>query len=126
MYKHFAVLDEDNIVKNCYINPIISENEDPVPLDELEVCNPSCVLCYDHEDSICLNSAAIGYTFDENLKAFIPPSPDSTYILNTSTFEWEPDPQLEYDLHGDGKLYRYNFELKGWTPTWSSEENQDT
>jgi hypothetical protein len=26
-------------------------------------------------------------------------------------------------LHGDGKLYRFNKELNGWTPTWGPEDN---
>ena len=121
MEKSFAILDENNVVKNCYVieDPLTENN---YPLESL-----ACVLCYDHEDSISKNSAAIGYIFDEDLKAFIPPCPDSTYILNTITFEWEPDPELEYDLHGDGKLYRYIPESKGWMPTWSPDgENQDT
>jgi hypothetical protein len=36
------------------------------------------------------NYAGIGYTYDENLDAFIPPKPYESWILNTETCLWEP------------------------------------
>ena len=110
--RYFAELDENNLV----INAILGEN---TPEDE----SPNRFLEYSLDDtSITNNPASIGYTYDENLNAFIPPQSDPTYILNTQTFEWEPDENLEYDLHGDGKLYRYNKQLNGWNPTWGPED----
>ena len=35
------------------------------------------------------NYAGIGYTYNEELDAFIPPKPDGNYILNESTCLWE-------------------------------------
>lgn len=70
--------------------------------------------------SVAINEPAIGFTYDESLKAFIPPKPDETYILNTTTFEWKPNPNLKYDIHGNGKLYQYDVENDGWIPV--SEE----
>ena len=108
--RYFAELDENNIV----INDWVSDQGDDSNQNTIE---------YSEDTSITNNSAAIGHTYDSNLNAFIPPQPDPTYILNTQTFEWEPDENLKYDLHGDGKLYRYNRELKGWIPTWDPEES---
>jgi hypothetical protein len=70
---------------------------------------------YSLDNIITNNRAEIGYTYNKELNAFIPPKPDETYILNCETFIWEPDLELSYDLHGDGVLYKYNKELKGWT-----------
>lgn len=109
--KYFAELDENNIVINAWVSD-----------KDLNDSNQN-IIEYSEDTSITNNIAAIGHTYDSNLNAFIPPQPDLTYILNTQTFEWEPDENLEYDLHGDGKLYRYNRELKGWIPTWDPEES---
>ena len=106
--RYFAELDENNIVINAWIS------------DEGNDLNENAIE-FSEDTSITNNVAAIGYTYDSNLNAFIPPQPDPTYILNTQTFEWEPDENLEYDLHSDGKLYRYNKEVKVWIPTWDPE-----
>lgn len=109
--RYFAELDENNIVINAWVSDNDLDNPDQNTIE------------YSEDTSITNNAAAIGHIYDSNLNAFIPPQPDPTYILNTQTFEWEPDENLEYDLHGDGKLYRYNKELNGWTPTWDPEDN---
>lgn len=73
------------------------------------------LLEYSLDNTITNNRAEIGYAYNKELNAFIAPKPDETYILNCETFIWEPDLELSYDLHGDGVLYKYNEELKGWT-----------
>lgn len=65
-----------------------------------------------------INDPQFNYTFDSVRNAFIPPCPDETYVLNEVTLEWEPDPEKLYDLHDDGKLYRYDSENLCWHPTW--------
>lgn len=109
--KYFAELDENNIVTSAWVTD-----------NDLEIPDQNTIE-YSEDTSITNNQPIIGSTYDENLNAFIPPQPDPTYILNAETFEWEPDENLKYDLHGDGKLYRYNKELNGWTPTWDPEDN---
>lgn len=52
-------------------------------------------------------------------KIFAVEPPMENYILNETTYKYEPDPNLEYDLHGDGKLYKWDTESEGWVPTWS-------
>jgi hypothetical protein len=36
------------------------------------------------------NMAGIGYTYDEQLNAFIPPQPFESWVLNEETFLWDP------------------------------------
>lgn len=62
--------------------------------------------------SITNNQPELGYKYDESLNAFIPPRQNDNYILNTETFMWEPDPNLEYDLYGDGNKYKWE---NGWS-----------
>lgn len=109
--RYFAELDENNTVINAF------------GLERDGDLNGQNIIEYSEDTSITNNQPSIGHTYDSSLNAFIPPQPDPTYILNTQTFEWEPDENLEYDLHDDGKLYRYNKELNGWTPTWDPEES---
>jgi hypothetical protein len=104
--KPYDILDEET---NEILSTII-----PQPEDVLEIY-PDCTLKqYSFDDSITNTPASIDYTYNENLNAFIRPCLDETYILNTETFEWEPDPELEYDLHGDGMMYKWIG--IGWQP----------
>lgn len=124
--KYFATLDENNVVINTSVteenNVIVNGSafqEDVISEEDLEYATEYEIeenqIEYSIDNSITNNPASIGYKYDANLNAFIPPCPNETYILNTQTFEWEADPELEYDLHGDGIMYKYVPELNGWT-----------
>jgi hypothetical protein len=112
---NIAFLDKNNFVINCqniseeYFNMEYFENSE-------EYKKPDCIIQYDSPDTICKNTAAIGYILDEILCAFIPPCPDPTYQLDQKTFEWKPNPNIPYDLHNDGKLCMYNPDTNDWTP----------
>ena len=56
------------------------------------------------------NYAGIGFTYDKQRDAFIPPKPYESWILNEETCLWEspiPYPQ-------DGKGYKWNEETLSW------------
>jgi len=56
------------------------------------------------------NHAGIGYTYDEDRDAFIPPKPFKSWILNESTCLWEspiPYPQ-------DNNKYNWNEQNQSW------------
>jgi len=79
MMKNYAVLDDNNYV----INLIISE-------DEIEFFeNRKCVE-YSEDGSIRLNSAQIGCQYLEDQDIFVQKQPYHSWILNTSTYRWEP------------------------------------
>lgn len=41
------------------------------------------------------NYAGIGYTYNKNLDAFIPPKPNPNWVLDTKTVQWkDPSPNL--------------------------------
>lgn len=86
--------------------------------------NYSYVVCNENETIRGDQSNIFGYTYNETLNAFIPPCPMDGYLLDESTLTWAPDPEKTYDLHGDGKYYRYNFENKCWYPTWDPEPEE--
>ena len=56
------------------------------------------------------NHAGIGYTYDEDRDAFIPPKPFKSWTLNETTCIWE----APVDYPNDGKIYDWNEETKQW------------
>lgn len=56
------------------------------------------------------NYAGIGYTYDSNRDAFIPPKPYNSWILNEQTCLWSaPTPMPQ-----DGQIYSWNEETTQW------------
>jgi hypothetical protein len=59
------------------------------------------------------NYAGIGYSYDEQKDAFIPPKPFNSWVLNEDTCLWEspiPYPQ-------DNNKYKWNEQTKSWDLT---------
>lgn len=56
------------------------------------------------------NYAGIGYYYDEQLDAFIPPKPYDSWILNESTYSWEPPVAMPQD----DKFYYWDEETDSW------------
>ena len=62
------------------------------------------------DGSIRKNYAGIGYTYDAENDAFIAPKPFNSWVLNNTTFKWEPP--VPYP--DDGKRYVWNETTKAW------------
>lgn len=56
------------------------------------------------------NYAGLGYKYDAQIDAFIPPNPYASWTLNESTCHWYP-PVAHPD---DGKKYTWNEETISW------------
>lgn len=57
------------------------------------------------------NFAGIGFTYDAQRDAFIPPKPFASWILNESTCLWDaPVP-----MPNDGKVYKWDESTLSWT-----------
>ena len=65
----------------------------------------------DQSKALRKNFAAVDYTYDRSLDAFIPPKPYEMWVLNQTTFKWEPP--IEYP--NDGKYYAWNDSTESWT-----------
>jgi len=81
------------------------------------------------------NHAGIGYTYDEDKDAFIPPKPTqySSWVLNETTCQWEPPiekpsgetPENRYiwneeNQTWDQKSFTFNEETQQWDPVDNS------
>ncbi len=63
--------------------------------------------------SIRKNYAGIGFTYDKDRDAFIPPKPYASWILDEASCLWEaPVPMPE-----DGNAYEWNEETQSWDLT---------
>jgi len=68
---------------------------------------------YNSKDGVGLrkNYAGIGFSYDEENDAFIPPKPYNSWVLNTTTYNWEApiaDPNTETTF------YNWNEETQVW------------
>ena len=56
------------------------------------------------------NYAGIGYTFNADIDAFVPPQPYASWVLNETTAQWDaPTP-----MPNDGSLYAWNEDTLSW------------
>jgi hypothetical protein len=108
---HYAFLDENNMVTEVITG--IDETELIEGLDtETWYGNFRGQVCKrtSYNRNIRKNYAGIGYTYDEERDAFIPPKPFESWILNEDTCNWEaPTPKPS----GDG-IYKWVEDDLNW------------
>jgi hypothetical protein len=66
---------------------------------------------FDQSKALRKNAAGIGYSYDKERDAFIPPKPHDSWVLNETTCLWEPPVAMPTDE----KSYKWNEETKQWT-----------
>ena len=95
---HFAELDENNIV----IRVLVTDNNDPAG-DEgyswlVENLGGTWVQT-SYNDNFRGKFAGIGYSYNEELDAFIPPKPlEGDWVLDETTCDWVcPEPTTEVE-----------------------------
>ena len=104
---HFAELDENNVV----LRVLVGDNNLPNEGYDWFVENlGGRWVQTSYNGNIRKNFAGIGYTYDEQRDAFIPPKPFESWELNEITCLWQspvPYPQ-------DGRIYQWNEETLAW------------
>jgi hypothetical protein len=116
---HFAKLNSENIVEQVIsINNAVITDANGVEQEQLGVdfinklYNTNDVWKQtSYNNNIRKNYAGIGYTYDSQRDAFIPPKPYNSWILNEDTCLWEAP--ISYP--NDGKYYTWNEETLSWT-----------
>lgn len=102
MTHRYACLDENNIVTHVTGAP-----SEPIMIDGVEIAIEAyyetlfnCRIVKDDEDmlggihlqggtSFRKNAANVGFTYDEQRDAFIPPQPFPSWTLNEDTCQWD-------------------------------------
>ena len=65
----------------------------------------------DQSKALRKNYAGVGYTYDENRNAFIPPQPYPSWTLDEGTCNWNPPTAMPTD----GKMYSWNESSLSWS-----------
>lgn len=118
---HYAFLDENNIVTEVIVGideTELIEGKDPETWYSEFRGQPCKRTSYNN--NIRYNYAGIGYTYDEERDAFIPPKPFESWLLNEETCRWEaPIPYPE-----DGNDYAWDEPSQQWVRPEYPESEQ--
>jgi hypothetical protein len=96
---HYAELDYNNMVTQVFVGRDEDDLAEGVTDWELYYARPGFTVkrtSYNTNGGVHSsggtpfrgNYAGIGFTYDENLDAFIPPKPAGDWVLNEETFSW--------------------------------------
>ena len=119
---HFAQLDENNVVTQVIV---VSNNEllDASGQEREEMGIGFCQRLFggnwkqtSYNHNFRKRYAGIGYTYNAELDAFVPPKPYASWVLNNTEANWEAPVPLPSDA-GQGeppKNYIWNEETTSW------------
>ncbi len=119
---HFAQLDENNVVTQVIV---VSNNEllDANGVEREELGIGFCQRLFggnwkqtSYNHNFRKRYAGIGYTYNAELDAFVPPKPYPSWILDNDEANWKPPVAQPADMgYGEGqKMYTWNEETTSW------------
>ena len=116
---HYALLDENNVV----VNVIVGEEEGHQNKNWEKIysgmfglrCLRTSYNTFQGKHTrggfpFRGNYAGVGYLYYKSIDAFVPPKPYDSWILDRSTYDWQPP--IPYPL--DGNRYVWNENIKNW------------
>ena len=112
---HFAQLDENNVVTQVIV---VHNNEclDANGVESEAVGVEFCTRLFggrwvqtSYNGNIRKNYAGIGYTYRDDIDAFVPPQPYSSWVLNDKT-QWE----APVAMPTDDKMYSWDETQQNW------------
>lgn len=116
---HFAHIDENNIVTQV----IVVDNKDCSDAAGVEKEYIGASFCErlfggtwkqtSYNGNFRKNYAGIGYTYDANLDAFVPPKPFPSWVLNETIANW----QAPVEMPNDGGQYLWDEATTSWVAT---------
>lgn len=112
---HYAQIDENNIVTQV----IVIDNKDTADANGVEKEYIGAAFCErlfggtwkqtSYNGNIRKNYAGIGYTYNADIDAFVPPKPYASWTLDANA-QW----QAPTAMPTDGKMYSWNEESQTW------------
>ncbi len=115
---HFAKLDDNNVVlevivvNNTVVNDLPFPESEPIGIQFLTEWSDGYTNWKQtsYNDSFRVRYAGVGYTYNAQYDAFIPPQPFPSWLLNTTTLNWDaPVPYPD-----DGKIYEWDEATQSW------------
>ena len=116
---HYAFLDENNVVTEVIVGKNEGEDNTDWEVHYGDFRGQTCKrTSYNMQGGVHSaggtpfrkNYAGIGYTYDAQRDAFIPPKPFDSWVLDEETCLWQaPTPMPE-----DGGMYAWDEETQAW------------
>lgn len=113
---HFAELNSDNIVTRV----IVVGDRDTSDANGVEKEHIGAAFCErlfggvwkqtSYNSSFRKNYAGIGYSYNAEIDAFVPPKPFNSWVLNNQTAQWDPP----IPMPEDNKTYRWDEDTIQW------------
>jgi hypothetical protein len=123
---HFCQLDENNVVTQV----IVVDNKDCADATGVEKESIGIAFCErllggtwkqtSYNGSIRKNYAGLGYTYDSERDAFIPPKPFASWILNEESCLWDAPVAMPEDAGTGEPPKRYSWDEA--TTSWVEVE----
>ena len=119
---HFAKLDENNVVTEVHVvaNKDTSDangvEKEYIGQAFLEKLFGGTWKQTSYNGNIRKNYAGIGYTYNADIDAFVPPKPFASWLLNEETAQWEAPTPMPADA-GTGeppKMYSWDEATTSW------------
>jgi hypothetical protein len=115
---HFAQLDDNNVVLQVIVvhNNELLDNGVESEAKGIAFCQSlfpdTNWVQTSYNGNIRKNYAGIGFTYDSQRDAFIPPKPFPSWVLDETTCQWEAP--LPYPA--DGERYVWDEAQQNWVP----------
>lgn len=113
---HFAEIDQFGKVKRV----IVVSNTDTSDASGVEKEHIGAAFCErlfggtwkqtSYNGNFRKNYAGIGYTYDADIDAFVPPRPWASWVLNQDTAQW----QAPVPMPNDGQSYQWDEATTSW------------
>jgi hypothetical protein len=123
---HFCQLDENNVVTQV----IVVANSDTADASGVEKEHIGAAFCEkllggtwkqtSYNGSIRKNYAGLGYTYNADIDAFVPPQPFASWLLNEETAQWEAPVPMPEDAGTGEPPKRYSWDEA--TTSWVEVE----
>lgn len=112
---HFAQLDENNVVIQVIVvhNNELMDNGQESETKGIAFCQSLFGGNWkqtSYNGNMRKNYAGVGYNYDAQRDAFIPPKPFNSWVLNEITCQW----QAPVDYPNDGKNYKWDESTISW------------
>jgi hypothetical protein len=118
---HFAQLDENNVVMQVIVvnnAELLDESGQESEAKGIAFCQALFGGVWkqtSYNGNIRKNYAGVGYTYDANIDAFVPPKPYASWVLNDAA-QWEAPVAMPEDA-GTGeppKMYQWDEATTSW------------
>ena len=138
---HFAELNENNeVLRVIVVDNNDTSNSDGEEVEQIGISFLKGLFGFDtnwkqtsYNNNFRFRYAGVGYSYDETLDAFVPPKPYDSWIINSTTADWEaPITQPELTQEQDESGYYYYWDetsyqqdnTTGWILTQSSQPEE--